>query len=129
MSINITGTLGMYLSRGLNAKLKLGSSAVSSPVTLYTAPSEATFNFSVINSILVSETANAADTITVKVIDTADSPVTFTVFDVKAISAHTTVELLTNDLILQSGEILQVQAATADRLQVTASILEYAQWR
>ena len=129
MSINITGTLGMYLSRGLNAKLKLGSSAVSSPATLYTAPSEATFNFSVINSILVSETSNAADTITVKVIDTADSPVTFTVFDVKAISAHTTVELLTNDLVLQSGEILKVEAATADRLEVTASILEYAQWR
>ena len=126
MSINITGTLGMYLSRGLNAKKKLNSVA---PIFLYTAPSEATFNFSVINSILVSETTNSADTISVTITDTADSPVTFNVFDVKAISGHTTVELLTNDLILQSGEILKVEAATADRLEVTASILEYAQWR
>tara|TARA_R100000458_G_C8165605_1_gene168016 strand:+ start:334 stop:714 length:381 start_codon:yes stop_codon:yes gene_type:complete len=126
MSINITGTVGMYLSRGLNAKKKLDS---ADPIVLYTAPSEATFNFSVINSILVSETTNSADTITVTITDTADSPVTFNVFDVKAVSGHTTVELLTNDLILQSGEILKVEAATADRLEVTASILEYAQWR
>ena len=46
--------------------------------------------------------------------------VTFSLFKVKAVGANTTVELLTNDLVLQSGEILKVQAATANRLHVVA---------
>jgi len=34
------------------------------------------------------------------------------------------VELLTQPLVVQENEILKVQAATADRLHVVASILE-----
>ena len=47
----------------------------------------------------------------------------------KAVSGNATVELLTRDLILQSGEILKVQAATANRLHVVASVQEFAKTR
>jgi hypothetical protein len=50
----------------------------------------------------------------------------FSLFKVKAVGANTTVELLTNDLVLQSAEILKVTAATANRLHVVASIQEFA---
>jgi len=50
-------------------------------------------------------------------------------FDVKSVSGHATVELLTRDLILQSGEVLKVQAATANRLHVVASIQELSKTR
>ena len=42
----------------------------------------------------------------------------------KAVSANNTVELLTAPLVVQTGEILKVTAATANRLHVVASILE-----
>ena len=54
---------------------------------------------------------------------TAGSDV-FSLFKVKAVSANTTVELLTAPLVVQEDEILKVQAATGDRLHVVASILE-----
>ena len=50
-------------------------------------------------------------------------------FKLKAVGANTTIELLTRDLILQSGEILKVQAATANRLHVVASIQELSKTR
>ena len=48
----------------------------------------------------------------------------FSLFKVKAIGANTTVELLTAPLVVTEGEILKVNAATADRLHVVASLLE-----
>ena len=50
----------------------------------------------------------------------------FSLFKVKAVAANTTIELLTRDLIIQEGEILKVQAATANRLHVVASVQEFA---
>ena len=116
----------MYLSGGTNAKVDLTADTLT---TLYTTPSVATFNFSIINSILVSDDSGSGDTLTVTIVDTADSPATFSLFKTKAVGANATVEFLTNDLILRSGEILKVQAANADRLHVVASVLEFAQWR
>jgi len=126
MSVNISGALQMYLSGGTNAKIDLTHGSVA---TLYTTPSVATFNFSIINSILVSDDSGSGDTLTVTIVDTADSPATFSLFKTKAVGANATVEFLTNDLILRSGEILKVQAANANRLHVVASVLEFAQWR
>jgi len=45
-------------------------------------------------------------------------------FNVKAVGASGTVELLTAPLIVGAGEIVKVTAATANRLHVVASILE-----
>ena len=50
-------------------------------------------------------------------------------FKTKAVSANNTLELLSKDLILQSGEELQVQAATGGRLHVVASIQDLSKTR
>ena len=100
----------------VNAKKDLTATTAT---TLYTC---ATATTAIVKSILVSEDSGNADTITVTITD-ADSAV-FSLFKVKAISANTTVELLTAPLVVQESEILKVTAATADRLHVVASILE-----
>jgi len=89
--------------------------------------SNADFNASIINSILVSNDSGSADTITVTLTDTSSA--VFSLFKVTAVAANTTVELLTKDLVMKSGEVLKVQAATADRLHVVASIQELSKTR
>ena len=116
-------SIPQYIQGLTNAKLDLTTTNVT---TLYTAPSDADFNASVISSILVSEDSGNADTITVTVTNGSD---VFSLFKVKAVGANGTVELLTRDLILQSADILKVTAATANRLHVVASIQEYAKTR
>jgi hypothetical protein len=101
-----------------NAKKNLTN---TSATTLYTAPALTT---SIIKSILVSEYSGNADTITVTITDTASTPVTFSLFKTKAVGANVTTELLTSPLIVRTGEIIKITAATANRLQVVASILE-----
>ena len=100
----------------INKKVDLTTTSVT---TLYTVPSATT---SVIKSILVSEDSGNADTITVTITDTATA--VFSLFKTKSISANATAELLTAPLVLKTGEILKVTAATANRLHVVASILE-----
>ena len=103
-----------------NAKVDLTTTDVT---TLYTAPSSADFNSSVINSIIVSNDSGSSDTITLTITNGSD---VFNLFQVKAVAANTSIELLTRDLILQSAEILKVTAATANRLHVVASVQEFA---
>ena len=116
-------SIPQYIQGVTNAKLDLTTTNLT---TLFTVPSDADFNAAVVNSILVSEDSGNADTITVQLINGSD---TFSLFKVKAVGANTTIELLTRDLILQSGEILKVQAATANRLHVVASIQELSKTR
>ena len=101
-----------------NAKKDLSSTSVT---TLYTAPALTT---AIVKSILVSEDSGNADTTTVTITDAESSPATFSLFKTKSISANGTTELLTAPLVVQTGEILKVTAATANRLHVVASILE-----
>tara|TARA_R110000851_G_scaffold125022_1_gene255696 strand:- start:702 stop:1088 length:387 start_codon:yes stop_codon:yes gene_type:complete len=117
-------SIPQYIQGLTNAKLDI---TTTNATVLYTAPSDADFNASVISSILVSEDTGSADTITVTITNTADA--IFSLFKVKAVAANTTVELLTRDLVLQSGEILKVTAATANRLHVVASVQELAKTR
>ena len=116
-------SIPQYIQGVTNAKLDLTTTNLT---TLFTVPSDADFNAAVVNSILVSEDSGNADTITVQLVSGSD---TFSLFKVKAVGANTTIELLTKDLILQSGEILKVQAATANRLHVVASIQELSKTR
>ena len=116
-------SIPQYIQGITNAKVDLTTTDVT---TLFTVPSDADFNAAVVNSILVSEDSGNADTITVQLVSGSD---TFVLFNVKAVGANTTIELLTKDLILQSGEVLKVQAATADRLHVVASIQELSKTR
>jgi len=116
-------SIPQYIQGVTNAKVDLtGTSAT----TLFTVPSDADFNAAIVNSILVAEKSGNADTITVQLVSGSD---TFVLFNVKAVGANTTVELLTKDLTLQSGEVLKVQAATANRLHVVASIQELSKTR
>ena len=116
-------SIPQYIQGVTNAKVDLTTTNLT---TLFTVPSDADFNAAVVNSILVSEDSGNADTITVTLVSGGD---TFSLFKVKAVGANTTVELLSKDLILQSGEILKVQAATANRLHVVASIQELSKTR
>ena len=116
-------SIPQYIQGVTNAKLDLTTTNFT---TLFTVPSDADFNAAIVNSILVAEDSGNADTITVQLVSGSD---TFVLFNVKAVGANTTIELLTKDLILQSGEVLKVQAATADRLHVVASIQELSKTR
>jgi len=87
--------------------------------TIYTVPSATT---AVVKSILVSEDSGNADTITVTLTDTDDA--VFNLFNVKAISANGTSELLSQPLVVAESEIIKVTAATANRLHVVLSALE-----
>ena len=109
-------SIPQYIQGLTNAKADL---TTTDATVLYTAPSDADFNASIISSILVSEDSGNADTITVTITSGSD---VFSLFKVKAVGANGTVELLTRDLILESAEILKVTAATANRLHVVASI-------
>ena len=116
-------SIPQYIQGVTNAKVALTTTDLT---TLFTVPSDADFNAAIVNSILVAEDSGNADTITVQLVSGSD---TFVLFNVKAVGANTTVELLTKDLILQSGEVLKVQAATANRLHVVASIQELSKTR
>ncbi len=113
-------SIPQYVQGLTNAKLDL---TTTNATTLYTAPATADFNASVVNSIIVSNDSGSSDTITLTVTNGSD---VFSLFNVKAVAANTSIELLTRDLILQEGEILKATAATADRLHVVASIQEFA---
>ena len=112
-----------YLQNITNAKVDL---TTTDNTVLYTAPSDADFNASIINSIIVHDDSNNGDTLTVTITDASSN--VFQIFE-KSVSGHATEELLTRDLVLNSGEILKVQAGTANRLNVVASIQEFAKTR
>ena len=116
-------SIPQYIQGLTNAKVDL---TTTDATVLYTAPSGADFNASVVSSIIVSEDSGNADTLTLTITNGSD---VFSLFKVKAVGANGTVELLTRDLILQSGEILKVTAATANRLHVVASIQELSKTR
>jgi hypothetical protein len=48
----------------------------------------------------------------------------FSLFKTKSISSNTTVELLTQPLVVEESEAIKVQASDANELHVIASILE-----
>ena len=116
-------SIPQYIQGVTNAKVDL---TTTNDTVLFTVPSDADFNAAIVNSILVAEDSGNADTITVQLVNGSN---TFVLFNVKAVGANTTVELLSKDLILQSGEVLKVQAATANRLHVVASIQELSKTR
>jgi|TARA_A100001391_G_scaffold190860_1_gene163812 hypothetical protein len=100
----------------INAKTDLTTTDLT---TLYTVPSA---NVSVVKSILVSNDAGSSCNITVTLVDASSN--IFSLFKTKAVDTNTTVELLTQPLVMQESEILKVQASDANELHVIASILQ-----
>ena len=111
-------SIPQYVQGLTNAKLDLTTTDIT---TLYTAPTVGDFNASVVNSIIVSNDSGSGDTITLTVTNGSD---VFSLFKVKAVSANTTVELLTAPLVLAESEKITAQAATANRLHVVVSYME-----
>lgn len=116
-------SIPQYIQGLTNSKLDL---TTTDATILYTAPTGAESNASIISSIIVHDDSNNGDTITVTITNT-DNDV-FTIFK-KSVAGHATEELLTKDLILQGGDIVKVQATTANRLLVVASIQELIKTR
>ena len=116
-------SIPQYIQGITNAKIDLTD---TDNEILYTAPSDADFNASIINSLLVSNDQSSPSTITVTLVSGSD---TFSVYKLEEVGALSTKELLSKDLVLQSGEILKVQAADNDRLHVVASVQEITKTR
>tara|TARA_R110001583_G_C5380541_1_gene383646 strand:+ start:139 stop:465 length:327 start_codon:yes stop_codon:yes gene_type:complete len=101
----------------LNKKVDLTTTDLT---PLYTVP---TSTVTVVRSILVSnDDASNACEITVTLLNSSDT--VFSLFKQKDVSAKTTVELLTNTLVLNEDEELKVQAENANDLHVVMSALE-----
>ena len=101
----------------LNKKVDL---TTTDNTSLYTVPNN---TISVVRSILVSnDDASNACEITITLLNSSDT--VFSLFKQKDISAKTTVELLTNTLVLNEDEELKVQAENANDLHVVMSALE-----
>ena len=99
-----------------NAKVDLTSTGET---VLYSASNSTR---AIVKSILVSNDAGSAATITVTLTNAAGA--VFSLFKVKSIASNTTEQLLTEPLILLESEILKVTASDANELHVVASILE-----
>ncbi len=100
----------------INKKVDLSTTDLT---TLYTVPSAKT---AVVKSILVSEDAGSGANITITLVNS--SRTIFSLFKTKSISSNTTVELLTQPLVVEESEAIKVQASDANELHVIASILE-----
>ena len=102
-----------------NAKLDL---TAATDTTLYTVPSNSR---AIVKSILVCDDTNNGSDITVTLYPGAPaSGGGIVLFKNKAIAGNATEQLITQPLIMQENEVLEVVAADANRLHITASILE-----
>jgi hypothetical protein len=119
----LVSSIPQYIQGLTNAKLLL---TTIEETVLYTAPSGAESNASVINSILVHEHSNNSDSVRMFLRDIDNND--FEMFD-KTVAGHGTVELLTRDLVLQAGESVYLQAGTANRIHIVASIQEFIKTR
>ena len=91
----------------------------SGNTSIFTVPAATT---AIVKSFIVSNDSGSADTIEIQIVDTSDG--IFNLFKSQNIAANTTVDLLTNPLILTENEQIKVQATTADRLHVILSMLQ-----
>lgn len=119
----LISAIPQYIQGLTNAKLVL---TTTDATVLYTAPSGAESNSSIISSILAHEHSNNSDTVRVFITDVNSN--VFEMFD-RTVAGHGTEELLTRDLVLQAGESISVQAGTANRIHIVASIQEFIKTR
>ena len=102
-----------------NAKLDL---TAATDTTLYTVPSNSR---AIVKSILVCDDTNNGSSITVTLYPGAPaSGGGIVLFKSKAVAGNATEQLINEPLIMQENEVLEVVAADANRLHITASILE-----
>ena len=100
----------------INKKVDLTSDATT---TLYTVPSATT---AIIKSILVSDDSGSGSSITITLTNTSDA--VFSIAFQKVIDPNTPTEILTNPLVAETGEIIKVAAANANRGHVILSAMQ-----
>ncbi len=110
-----------YLQKADNAKVYL---TTTNATTLYTSPTGTAFDFTIVESILVNNNTSGQTNIILTLTDTSSN--VFSLYNEHVIAADTTAELLSKSLVVKAGEILKVTAADANKLYVTASLVEYA---
>ena len=92
----------------------------ASETVLYTVPNDSR---AIVKSILVCNDQNSSGA-NIDVTLTNASGNVFSLFKSKTINANSTLDLITNPLILTENEQIKVQATTADRLHVILSMLQ-----
>ena len=98
-----------------NAKIDLTNTNLTSVIT---AASGSTV---IIKSIIASEDAGSTPTLTLTLVNGSDI---FNLYKDKAFSSKQTLELLTQPLVLNSGEILKAQSSAGNQLHIVVSYLE-----
>ena len=95
--------------------------AAGSDVDMYESP---TATASIIKTVKLFNTHSGALDVTVKVFDSSSS--TDFEYKVASINANEGVDLLTfnNIIVLESGDKLKMQCATADKIKMTAALLQ-----
>ena len=99
----------------LNAKSDLTTTNLT---TVYTVPSATT---AIVKSVLVSEDAGSGTTIDVTLVDASGT--IFSLFKAKAVGSNTTIELLTQPLVVEGGNTLTVQSSNTSSFDVAISYL------
>ena len=87
--------------------------------SIFTVPAATT---AIVKSFIVSNDSSSNDSIEIQIVSTSDA--IFNLLKSQAINANSSVDLLTNPLILTENEQIKVQATTADRLHVILSMLQ-----
>tara|TARA_R100001443_G_C3321867_1_gene170238 strand:+ start:189 stop:530 length:342 start_codon:yes stop_codon:yes gene_type:complete len=100
----------------VNKKVDLTSDATT---TLFTVPSATT---AIIKSILVSDDSGSGSSITITLTNASGS--VFSIVHQKVIAANEVIQIITQPLIAETGEIVKVAAANANRLHVILSAME-----
>jgi hypothetical protein len=77
-----------------------------------------------LKTLIVCNDSGGAVTIDFKISDKSLGPADIMLYKTKSIAANTTVELLTQPLVLEEGDILSAQAASGNALHVITAIME-----
>tara|TARA_Y100001937_G_scaffold59294_1_gene81405 strand:+ start:1568 stop:1933 length:366 start_codon:yes stop_codon:yes gene_type:complete len=110
-----------YIQRAINVK---HSFSATTQQTIYTAPTGDDFTFAIVEGIFACDHGNQQTNLDISITDT--SSVEFFLFKQKTISAHNTLELVTDSsLVLTQGEIIKAQVSHAN-IDLILSIVEYA---
>ena len=92
--------------------------STTNSTSILTAPTGSTC---IVKSIIVSEDSGSTPNITLTLVESSNI---FSIFKSESLSANQTKELLTQPLVIQSGEILKTQASAANQLHIIVSYLE-----
>ena len=98
-----------------NVKTDLSTTNLTS---ILTVPTGSTY---IIKSIIISEDTGSTPSIDITLVESSNI---FSLFKSKSLAANETKELLTQPLVIQSGEILKAQASAANQLHMIVSYLE-----